>query len=109
MCLAAMSGVKSVVPGRVFSGSLSNESLSSQEKIDLADLFQSLQTQSCVKARERCQKKTVRSDEPVCRVMCPNIHPVLIFLQRGVHDLSAKIFELMHDLELVEFNYKLYF
>ena len=33
MCLAAMSGVKFVVPGRVFSGSLSNESLSSQEKM----------------------------------------------------------------------------
>ena len=85
-----------------FLGSLSNQHVSSfDERLDLADLFQSLQTHSCVKARKRCMKKTDLSDEPVCRV--PKYPPGYDFSFKEVPmNLSCDTLELMQSLDLAE-------
>lgn len=84
-----------------FLGSLNNQFLSCQGKMTFADLFDSLQTHSCEKARKRCQKKTDRSDEPICRV--PKYPPNVDFSFKEVPlNLSSETFELMLEMELVE-------
>ena len=86
-----------------FLGSLNQKNFSSSfdERLALADLFDLLQTHSCVKARKRCMKKTDRFEEPVCRV--PKYPPAHDFSFKEVPmNLSADTLELLQFLDLAE-------